>query len=387
MKNNIDKKNQKQNLYQLIALLVTGALIAVLAILLTALGNPGNMGFCAACFLRDIAGAIGLHGNPLVQYARPEILGVVLGVFAVALVRREFKAQGGSAPLTRFILGFTMMIGALIFLGCPLRMLLRIAGGDLNAIVGLFGFVAGILLGLFFIKRGFSLGRKYNQKAVEGVHLPAASLVLLWIVVFVPSLLLFSAEGPGSMHAPLLAALVAGIAAGVASFVSRFCIVGAFRDSFLLKKVTPTLMGVVALLVVALVGNLVLGNFQLGFAGQPVAHTEAIWNFLGLALVGLSAVLVSGCPMRQLVLAGGGSSDATITIAGMLAGAAIAHNFGIAASPAGVTTTGAVGFGFALLVTLVIAVVYTFMLAKNRVIAKEEVAAVGEKKGLCAQDD
>ena len=48
------------------------------------------------------------------------------------------------------------MVGALMFLGCPFRMILRIAGGDFNAIVGLVGFVLGILIGILFIKKGFS---------------------------------------------------------------------------------------------------------------------------------------------------------------------------------------------------------------------------------------
>lgn len=48
---------------------------------------------------------------------------------------------GGSAPLTRFVLGFCVMVGALMFLGCPFHMILRIAGGDLNAVVGIVGFI------------------------------------------------------------------------------------------------------------------------------------------------------------------------------------------------------------------------------------------------------
>ena len=42
------------------------------------------------------------------------------------------------------------MIGCLMFLGCPFRMILRIAGGDLNAIFGLIGLILGILLGIYF---------------------------------------------------------------------------------------------------------------------------------------------------------------------------------------------------------------------------------------------
>ena len=35
-------------------------------------------------------------------------------------------------------------------------MVLRIAGGDLNAIVGLVGFAAGIAGGVFFLKKGYN---------------------------------------------------------------------------------------------------------------------------------------------------------------------------------------------------------------------------------------
>ncbi|MEG1073242.1 MAG: YedE-related selenium metabolism membrane protein, partial [Oscillospiraceae bacterium] len=36
---------------------LAGVAVGAAALLLTALGNPANMGFCIACFLRDIAGA------------------------------------------------------------------------------------------------------------------------------------------------------------------------------------------------------------------------------------------------------------------------------------------------------------------------------------------
>ena len=112
-----------------------GAAVGLAAIFLMLLGNPANMGFCIACFLRDIAGACGLHNAAKVQYVRPEIIGLVLGALAMSLATREFRARAGSAPAVRFVLGGFVMIGALAFLGCPLRMVLRLGGGDLNALV------------------------------------------------------------------------------------------------------------------------------------------------------------------------------------------------------------------------------------------------------------
>ena len=44
-----------------IIVISAGAAVGLAAIALTLLGNPANMGFCIACFLRDIASACGLH--------------------------------------------------------------------------------------------------------------------------------------------------------------------------------------------------------------------------------------------------------------------------------------------------------------------------------------
>ena len=112
------------------------------------------MGFCIACFIRDTVGGLGLHRAAPVQYIRPEIIGLVLGAFLLSFIRGEHQAKGGSAPMTRFILGFFVMIGCLMFLGCPFRLILRLAGGDWNAILGFVGFAVGIGAGTFFLKRG-----------------------------------------------------------------------------------------------------------------------------------------------------------------------------------------------------------------------------------------
>ena len=77
---------------------ITGAAVGLAAIVLTLLGNPANMGFCIACFLRDIAGACGLHSAAKVQYVRPEIIGLVLGAFIMSVATREFRAKAGSSP-------------------------------------------------------------------------------------------------------------------------------------------------------------------------------------------------------------------------------------------------------------------------------------------------
>ena len=59
-----------------IGIIITGAVIGILGPTLQKFGNPKNMGVCVACFERDIAGALGLHRAGVVQYLRPEIMGL-----------------------------------------------------------------------------------------------------------------------------------------------------------------------------------------------------------------------------------------------------------------------------------------------------------------------
>lgn len=334
----------------------TGAVIGVLAALLQKMGNPGNMGVCVACFERDIAGAVGLHRAAVVQYLRPEIIGFVLGSLGAAYLFREFRPRMGSAPVVRFVLGVFAMIGALVFLGCPWRAALRLAGGDGSAIFGLLGLIGGIWLGAFFLRGGYSLGRTQPSYTSAGWVFPLIMIGFLVLrFVFPPiegqeksGVLLYSLKGPGAMHAALAVSLVVGLVVGFIAQRSRFCTMGAVRD-FILFRQTHLLSGFVALIVAAFVTNLIVGQFHPGFTGQPVAHTMQLWNFLGMALAGLAFALAGGCPGRQLFLAGEGDGDAAVFVLGMITGAAFSHNFSLASSPAGVGPNGipAVIIGFA----------------------------------------
>ncbi|MDD2422234.1 MAG: YedE family putative selenium transporter, partial [Heliobacteriaceae bacterium] len=278
----------------------TGLVIGVLGSLLVLWGNPGNMGYCVACFLRDIAGSLGVHRAGVVQYLRPEVIGTVLGGMVAAIAFREFRPRGGSAPLTRFILGMMGVIGALMFLGCPLRAVLRLGGGDLNAVTGLLGLVAGVLVGVQLLKRGFNLGRSRRVAAIHGWLFPGFVLLLLVLALggFVAgkdAALFFSQKGPGSQHAPLLVSLGAGLLIGFLAQRSRFCLVGGVRDAFVIKDFY-LLKGLLAVFVGVTLTNLALGFVNVGFTGQPIAHTQHVWNFLGLGLVGLASTLIGGCP-------------------------------------------------------------------------------------------
>ena len=314
--------------------ILTGLLVGAAAVVLTALGNPKNMGFCIACFERDIAGALKFHSAGVVQYFRPEIVGLVLGAMIMSMIKKEWKPQGGSSPITRFVLGMLVMIGALVFLGCPLRMVIRIGGGDVNALIGLLGFIVGIVIGTFPLRFGFTLNRAYKQNKAEGLVFPIL-LVVLFILSLIPDLFAKSTEGPGSMRAPWYAALLIALVVGALCQRSRLCMAGGVRDVVMFKDF-HLVYGFLAIIVAVLVGNLITHNFRFGLADQPIAHTDGVFNFLGMVLVGWGSVLLGGCPLRQLILAGEGNSDSAVTVFGFIAGAAVSHNFGLASSAKGI---------------------------------------------------
>ena len=345
-------------------IIIAGLIIGAIASLLVYFGNPANMGFCIACFIRDTAGGLGLHQAPPVQYIRPEIIGIILGSFAIALAKGEFSPKGGSAPLTRFAIGFCIMIGCLMFLGCPFRMIIRLGGGDLNALLGLAGFALGILAGVAFLNMGYSLKRTYKLAPTEGGILPAAAVVLLILLIAAPAFIHFTEPegGPGAKHAAIAISLVAGAIVGCLAQRTRLCMAGGLRDVVLFRDFR-LVSGFVAIFAACLVTHLILGAvtggsyFYASFAGQAIANTDGLWNLLGMFVVGLGAILLGGCPLRQLVMAGEGNTDSAITVLGLLVGAAFCHNFGLASSGEGPTANGKVAVIICIVVLALIGVV------------------------------
>ena len=345
-------------------MILTGIAVGAAAVVLTLAGNPKNMGFCIACFIRDIAGSVKLHSAAPVQYFRPEIVGLVLGAMVMARVSGEWKARAGSSPATRFVLGAFVMIGALVFLGCPLRMIIRMGGGDLNAFVGLAGFALGIFIGTIFLKRGFSLKRSYAVSETDGFALPGLLVILFVLSLAVPALFVFSESGPGSMHAQALFSLAVAFAVGALAQKSRLCMAGGIRDVIMFGDFN-LISGFVMIFLTVLAGNYALGNFAgFSFVSQPVAHSATLWNLLGMTVAGWGSVLLGGCPLRQLILAGEGNGDSAVTVLGMAAGAAFAHNFALAGAAdsvkdgvykvGGIGTNGKVAVFLGLAVLLVI---------------------------------
>jgi YedE family putative selenium metabolism protein len=189
-----------------------------------------------------------------------------------------------------------------------------------------------------FLKMGYNLGRSHKTYPAVGWIMPVIMIGLLLLLIFKVKVsdtgaLFFSESGPGSQHAFWLISLGAGLLIGFLAQRTRFCTMGSIRDVILMRD-THLISGLGALVVVAVVMNLILGQFgSIAFFGQPVAHSQHLWNFLGMALAGLAFALAGGCPGRQLFLAGEGDGDSAVFVLGMITGAGLAHNFALAGSP------------------------------------------------------
>jgi len=339
----------------LITIIISGLLLGFFGVMLSVWGNPENSGICVSCFLENSAGALGLHNNPRLQYLRPELVGFVLGAFGSALLRREFRSRGGSAPLLRFTAGFFLIVGCAVFIGCPIKLFLRFTAGDFTALAGVIGLFVGVWCGLKGLAHGVELGRLSSAAAPRGTGLlsPLFFLMLLGFLFITPTFLIASEKGSSAQHAPMLISLGAGLILGFFAQGSRFCITGTVRDVLLMGRRAPLLWGGAGFLVTALLVNFSTGRFTPGFAGQPGSHQEYLWSFLGMVLVGWLSIIIGGCPFRQLVKSGEGDTDAATVVAGMFIGGALVQSWDLAATSAGVPMGGkiAVAAGFLLLLS------------------------------------
>ncbi len=350
----------------MLSFILTGGFIGLAGVVLALMGNPANTGFCVSCFMENIVGSLGLHGNMRMQYIRPEIIGFVLGSFLISAFKKEFKATSGSSPLLRFFVGGLLIVGCSVFMGCPIKMILRISAGDLTALLGLLGLAVGVFIGLKFIEGGFSLGKPAQSPLANAFLIPAMMFFFLVLLIWKPGFISLSTKGAGAQHAPLYISLFAGIVAGGLAQRTGFCITGGIARLFLwgprevkgCPKSTGLLLGIVSFFGVALVANVITGQFSAGWHGQPSSNESYIWNFLGMLMVGFGSVLIKGCPFRQLVLAGQGDGDAGAAVLGMFAGAALVQNWELGGNSAGTPYEGQLAVLLGICMLFVIGLIY-----------------------------
>ena len=324
---------------ELLIVIMAAVAMGSLGVWLAYEGNPKNSGICVSCFMENLAGALGFHTKTRMQCIRPELIGFILGGTMSAMVFKEFRAEGGSSPIIRFVGGVLLIVGCSMFLGCPIKMLLRLSCGDITATAGLVGLIFGVWLGYLFLRRGFHLGDTAGIPAINGLIVPLFTLGLLAAMVFKPSFLNFSTTGPGAQMAPLGLSLGAGLLIGFLAQRSRFCITGSIGNA-LVTGDRKMLWGVLSVLGSAFAVSYLLGLFNPGIEGQPGTHLSHAWSFGGMALVGAVSIMIGGCPFRQLILSSQGNADAAAAVLGMLAGGGIVQSWGITSSNLGPTPIG-----------------------------------------------
>jgi len=339
-----------------IVVLVTGGLMGALGVYLAYAGNPANSGICISCFMENLAGSFGLHGNVRMEYIRPELVGFVLGGTVSAFAFGEFRSEGGSSPIIRFIFGVLLIVGCSIFLGCPIKMSLRLSAGDLTALAGVAGLVFGVWIGFVFLRRGFYLGEAKPMPRINGLVVPIIMVALLVAIIAKPTFLYSSVKGPGAMRAPLLLALGAGLLIGFLAQRSRFCVTGGIGN-YVVSRDKGLLWGLISMLVFAFLVSWLVGGFHAGVNGQPGSHLAYGWSFLGMTLVGVASIMIGGCPFRQLILAGQGSADAGAAVLGMVVGGGIVQSWGITSTSMGATRTGMLATLGGLVLVLIVGLV------------------------------
>lgn len=143
--------------------IVIGFLAAISQALFLSAGGPEAYGFCVACHTRDLINDIvnSLFGTelgvaPISQKAilpSLSIIGVMIGAFIAAKSNKEFKVKKGNwkSYLFYFVGGILVLVFALLVGGCPYRNALRMAYGDLVALIGILAMVLGVFVGVKII--------------------------------------------------------------------------------------------------------------------------------------------------------------------------------------------------------------------------------------------
>lgn len=123
---------------------------------------PPAYGICVACHPRDLVNWLINHlfgtnweiAPVSITVPLLTTVGLVIGASIAARRNREFRWFSLGHRARSFSLGLLVMNAALIALGCPTRLLLLSAYGDLLGLVGVAGVIIGIIAGSWLLKKG-----------------------------------------------------------------------------------------------------------------------------------------------------------------------------------------------------------------------------------------
>lgn len=141
---------------------VTAALLAVGVEVFFKVEPPPAYGICMACHPRDMVNWVINHlfGTDWeitpVSLTLPLLttVGVLIGARVAAWRNGEFRPVSLGKGWQSFVYGLLVMNAAILVLGCPTRLLLFGAYGEILALLGVVGVAIGISVGTWLLKRG-----------------------------------------------------------------------------------------------------------------------------------------------------------------------------------------------------------------------------------------
>ncbi|MBN2681785.1 MAG: YeeE/YedE family protein, partial [Bacteroidales bacterium] len=250
-------------------------------------------------------------------YAMLGIL-IVLGSFIGALFSKEFALRiPPKGELLKGLLGGGLMaIGATVGIGCTIGAFFSgvaaLSGGALVFTLGLF---IGVIIALRYLLwemdkfPKWSTGKSYTFLAASPQK-GGWQVILGWIMVLGVIILAYSYAGNNNVMTWFI--IIGGLM-GLISQRSRFCIVKAFRDPFMSGE-SHGAVGVMAGLLVGLIGFTVIKIFGIGAGDEALRAREMTWVFphfwakagIGGLIFGVGMTIAGGCAVGTLWRVGEG---------------------------------------------------------------------------------
>lgn len=137
------------------------AAAAVAAQVLFGFSHPEAYGVCLVCHGRDMLAqlyqtvfhkamdmSVSARSGPVLT-----VIGILGGAFIGAVSSGEFRWQWVEGKLASFLRGIAVAICALIISGCPMRLMIRSAYGDVKALLGVIALMLGCVVGTLILKK------------------------------------------------------------------------------------------------------------------------------------------------------------------------------------------------------------------------------------------
>lgn len=141
---------------------VVAGLLAVGVHVFFGVKPPPAYGICVACHTRDLVAWLSNHlvgtqweiAPVSVTFPLLTTIGMLIGAFFAASRNGERRKVALGGHWRSFVYGMLVVNAAIVALGCPTRLLLLTAYGDMLALVAVAGLVVGILTGTMLLTRG-----------------------------------------------------------------------------------------------------------------------------------------------------------------------------------------------------------------------------------------